>query len=160
MDGLFDEVEGLDLLLPYMVKSPLNVLHLYDVKNTYRYRSSLKKIFDLMPFTEDGNALKQYVNKHEDVYSHIDSAASRVLSLLLDLDLSVQSRDEERKGENNVCEAIRQIKEEGRMEGRAEGKAEGMVLAFDEMGLSSEEIAQRIGITLQEVEKYLSQLQS
>ena len=163
LDGLFENLEGLELLLPYMVKAPLNVLHLYDVKNTYRYRSSLKKIFDLMPFTEDGNALKQYVNKHEEVYSHIDSAASRVLSLLLDLDLSVQSRDEERKGENNVCEAIRQIKEEGRMEGRAEGKAEGkaegMALAYNEMGLSPEEIAERIGITLQEVEKYLSQLQ-
>jgi len=136
------------LLLPYMVKAPLNVLHLYDVKNTYQYRSSLKKIFDLMPFTEDGNALKQYVNNHEDVYSHIDSAASRVLSMLLDLDLSVQSEDEEKEGENSVCEAIRQIKEEGKVE------------AFYEMGLSPEEIAQRIGITLEEVEKYLSQLQS
>ncbi len=46
-----------------------------------------------MPFTENGNALKQYVSKHEDVYSHIDSATSRVLSMLLDLDLSVQSED-------------------------------------------------------------------
>ncbi len=152
LDGLFENVEGMDLLLPYMVKAPLNVMHLYNVKNTYRYRSSLKKIFDLMPFTEDGKALKQYVSNHEDVYSHIDSAASRVLAVLLDLDMSMQDR--EREGEHNVCEAIRQIKAEG----MAEGKIEGKIEAYNEMGLSPEEIAQKMGISLVEVKGVLEQL--
>lgn len=64
--------------------------------------------------------------------------------------------DEQKEGEGNMCEAIRQMRESS----RAEGKAEGMIEAFYEMGLSPEEIAQRIGITLAEVEKYLSQLQA
>ena len=140
------------MLLPYMVKAPLNVLHLYDAKNTDRYRSSLRKIFDLMPFTEDENELKYFIDTHQEVYSEIDSAAGRVLSMLLDLDLSVQSQNEKKEGGDNVCEAIRQMRESSKAEGRIEAKQEvirNMLLK----NLSCEEIADLTGVALEAVQE-------
>ncbi len=150
LDGLFDRLDGLDVLLPYMVRAPLNILHLYDVKNTYRYRSSLKKIFDLMPFTEDEVELQKYVDAHEEEYSVIDDAASRVLSMLLDLDFSMQYSDGERLGEDNMCEAIRQMRESSKAEGKAEGKAE-VIRNMLGKKLSLEEIADLTGVALEVV---------
>lgn len=115
----------------------------YDVKNTYRYRSSLKKIFDLMPFTEDENALKQYIVTHEENYSAIDSAESRVLSMLLDLELSVQSQGNQKEGEDNMCEAIRQMRESSKAEGKQE-----IIRNMLGKKLSLEEIADLTGVAL------------
>ena len=156
LDGLFEDVEELELLLPYMVRAPLNVLHLYNVKNTERYRSSLKKIFDLMPYIKNGEALQDYMDTHEEEYSAIDSAASRVLASLLDLDLPVQSGNEEKEDGTNMCEAVRQIKESS----KAEGRTEGRIAAYHEMGLSVLEISQKVDLSEEEVIKYLSQQQS
>lgn len=148
LNGLFGNEEGLNSLLPYMVKAPLNLLCLYDVKDTYLYRSSLRKIFDLMPYTEDGEALKEYVNTHELEYSSIDSAASRVLSLLLDMELTVQSKENEKGGGDNMCEAIRQIKESSRAEGRQE-----VILNMLSKNLSLEQIADLTGVALETVQE-------
>lgn len=41
--------------------------------------------------TEDGEIIKEYVDAHEKEYSAINSVASRVLSLLLDLDIYEQT---------------------------------------------------------------------
>lgn len=88
----------------------------------------------------------------EDVYSHIDSAASRVLSMLLDLDLSVQVEDEKKEGENSMCEAIRQIKAEGRAEGKQE-----IIRNMLTKRLSLEEIAELTGVALEIVVEIASQ---
>lgn len=148
LNGLFDDVEGLNFLLLYMVKAPLNLLCLYDVKNTYRYRSSLRKIFDLMPYTKNEDTLKQYIDTHEETYSSIDDATSRVLSMLLDLDLSVQSYSDEKKGEDNMCEAIRQMRESSKAEGRQE-----VILNMISKNLSLEQIADLTGVALETVQE-------
>lgn len=151
LDGLFKRTEYSSMLLSYLVKAPLNLISLYDAKHTEQYRSSLKRIFELMPFTDNGEELVRYVNDHQEEYSAIDHAASRVLSALLDLDLQVQSKNQDEE-ECNVCEAVRQIKENA----KAEGEIKGRIFAYHDMGLSTKEIAQKVGITEQEVETILS----
>ena len=153
LDGLFEDMEGLEMLLPYMVSAPLTVLHLYTVENTELYHSSLRQIFDLMPFTTNGAELENYMNTHEEEYSAIDSAASRVLACLLDLPMKTEG--EEKGDGNNMCDAVRQIKESSKEEGKREGK----IVAYYEMGLSVMEISQKLGISEEEVKKYLSQQQ-
>ena len=66
---------------------------------------------------------------------------------MLDLDLSAQSQDEERLGEDNMCEAIRQMRASSKAEGKAEGKAE-VIRNMLRKKLSFEEIADLTGVAL------------
>lgn len=106
-----------------------------------------------MPFTTKQDALQQYIDMHEEEYSAIDYAASRVLSSLLDLELPMKT-DNALKEEYNVCEAVRQIRESSRLEGRSEGK----IIAYNEMGLSVKEISEKVGIPEEEVVHILKTL--
>ncbi len=81
--------------------------------------------------------------------------------MLLDLDLSTQVEDEKREGENNVCEAIRQIKEEERAEGRDEGRKQAthdVICNMLKKQLSLEEIAELTGVALEEIQEIANNL--
>lgn len=77
--------------------------------------------------------------------------------MLLDLDLSTQVEDEKREGENNVCEAIRQIKEEERAEGRKQATHD-VICNMLKKQLSLEEIAELTGVALEEIQEIANNL--
>lgn len=159
LNGLFEDTDYMDIFAPYMVKAPLNLLSIYDVKNTEKYRSSLRKIFEILPFTESEDDLKDYLAKHQEEYSDIDSAATRVLSLLMDLEIPVAAGQNEEE-DGNMCKAIEEMRQSSKEEGLAEGLATGLAEAKKQIiqnmvgqSLSPEEIADLTGIPLEEVEK-------
>lgn len=67
------------------------------------------------------------------------------------------------KEESNMCEALAEImapeieawQEKAREKGLAEGRAEGRVLAYADVGLSAEEIADKVALSVEEVERIL-----
>lgn len=80
------------------------------------------------------------------------------------------------KEESNMCEALAEImapeievwkqearseglaegRAEGRVQGRAEGRAEGQILAYADLGLTIEEIANKLSLSTQQIEEILS----
>lgn len=144
----------MDDLLPYMVRAPLNLLHIYVLKHTERYHSSLRKIFDLLSFAGDKERLDEYMNEHEQDYSSLYSVSGRMMALLLGLELPVKTGDEAKEAGYNMCEAVRQMRESSRAEGRAEGEEHGkreVVLNMLSKNLSLEQIADLTGVALETV---------
>ncbi|MCM1497937.1 MAG: hypothetical protein NC124_05670 [Clostridium sp.] len=58
-----------------------------------------------------------------------------------------------------MCKAMEDLRNEGRAEGRAEGKAEGMIKAYADMGIPISDIAKKVSLTENEVEKIIQQLE-
>lgn len=150
LDGLFEDTGYADMLEPYMVKAPLNLISIYDVKNTEKYRSSLRKIFDVLPFTEHEEDLRGYLAKHQDEYSDIDRATARVLSLLMDLEIPIETGQNEEE-DGNMCKAIEEMRQSSKAEGLAEGKRQ-IIQNMLQKSLSLEEIADLTGVPLETVQ--------
>ncbi len=146
--GLFDDSGYLDVLLPYMVKASLNLISIYNVKNTERYHSSLRQIFELLPFTESETELNNYLFNHRKEYSNIDRAAGRLLSLLLDLEWTVEVRQSIKEDSIDMCKAIEEMKRSSKAEGE-----QGIVRNMLNKKLSPEEVADLTGVPLETVLK-------
>ena len=63
----------------------------------------------------------------------------------------------------DVCKAMEEIREEERIKGESQGRQEGeqigMVTAYIDMGVSVEEIAGKLHITVGEVNKIIAQIE-
>lgn len=159
LSELFKDTGYMDVFASYMVKAPLNLISIYDVKNTEKYHSSLRKIFEVLPYTESEDDLKGYLAKHEEEYSDIDRAAARVLSLLMDLEIPMITRENEEE-DGNMCKAIEEMRQSSKAEGVAEGLATGLAEAKKQIIqnmlkklLSTEVIADLTGVPLEEVQR-------
>lgn len=68
----------------------------------------------------------------------------------------------EAKGEiKNMCEFLDKVEgrgiEKGIAQGMTQGKVQGKILAYADMGLSKDKIAEKVGITEDEVNKILEE---
>lgn len=153
---LFEENGYTDILSSYMVKAPLNLISIYDVKDTSKYHSSLRQVFELMPFTDDKNAMSEHLDKNREIYSKVDDATARLLSMLLDLDILSKKSEDGKESGFNVCKAVEDMKRDSKEEGIAEGLEEGkreIVLNMLAKKLSPEKIADLTGISLETVKQ-------
>ena len=150
LSGLFGDTGYAKELAPCMVKAPLNLISIYDVKYTEKYHSSLRKIFEILPFVDSKEELEGYLDCHQEEYSSIDSAAARVLSLLMDLEISVKDTQYKEEG-GNMCKAIEEIRQSSRAEGLAEGKQQ-IIQNMLNKGLSPEEVANLTDVPLETVQ--------
>lgn len=66
------------------------------------------------------------------------------------------------KDEIDMCKAVEEIREDGRREGEligeSRGESRGKIMAYMDMGVSIEEIAGKLHITLGEVKKIVAEL--
>ena len=73
----------------------LHVISVYDVEHTEKYTGSLRQVFDLLKYVDDGKAMLSFVEQHDEEYTHLDKVAMRLLSELIDLELPEKA---ERRG--------------------------------------------------------------
>ena len=105
---------------------------------------------------------QKYVDTHEEVLSNMPVRAAAVLNEFCTLDLSEQELEEEEV--IDMCQAVREMKEvsrrEGRIEGRMEGERKGAIrVYYQELDYSVEQIADKLGIEVEEVEKVIQSLE-
>ena len=58
-----------------------------------------------------------------------------------------------------MCRAMEEIREEERIKGESQGRQIGKVIAYIDMGVSVEEIAGKLHITVGEVNKIIAQIE-
>ena len=56
----------------------------------------------------------------------------------------------------NMCNALEELKREGMREGISEGMLQGKIIGRYEDGMSPEEIARKMGLTVQQIEEVLA----
>ena len=111
-----------------------------------------------------------FVEQHDEEYTHLDKAAMRLLSELIDLELPEKAESDE-EVEEGMCKALEEIRamgvEEGEAigeaRGEARGKAKSIIEFAKELGWSTEQTLQRLQEKLdifpEEAKEYLHQYQ-
>lgn len=85
---------------------------------------SLKDIFELLKYVDDGKTMLEFIQKNQDTYSKLDEATGRLLSVLIDMDFPENKAKGEKDGEVDMCKALEEIKKMSEDKGKAEGRAE------------------------------------
>ena len=111
----------------------------------------------LLKYASSMENFQKYVDTHEEVLSNMPVRAAAVLNEFCTLDLSEHELEEEEV--INMCQAVREMKEVSRREGRIEGRMEGAIRVYcQELDYSVEQIADKLGIEVEEVEKVIQSL--
>ena len=160
LTGLFGDISHVEEMLPFMVSSPLNLISVYEVEDTLKYQGSLKTIFELLRYVDDGTAMLEFIQKNKNTYSKLDEATGRILSLLIDMDFPDNKEEGERDGDVDMCKALEEIKKMSEDKGKEEGKAEGIkqgeaiiLLSMLNKGMTYEEISALTDVPLEKVKQ-------
>lgn len=150
LKGLFGASPYLEEMLPFMVAAPLNLISVYDVEDTTKYHGSLKKVFDLLRYTEDKDAMSEYLDSHAEAYSRLDEATARMVAFLLNLDLSDEEEMQLKEGGLDMCKALEDMKKEAEEKGIAVGEIK-IILSMLGKGMSCEEVSSLTDVPLERV---------
>ncbi|MBQ3515891.1 MAG: Rpn family recombination-promoting nuclease/putative transposase [Lachnospiraceae bacterium] len=131
----------------------IRVLDLNNVKDFSAFRTGLRTIFEFYSCRKDKERLKEYLVTHREDVRVLDEESRFLLGTITKekrlLERLNRERDKEfEKKENDMCQAIQEMIDEGREEGiligKAEGKAESIVYLLNQKGELSKKVKERI----------------
>ena len=139
------------------VDFPINLIDIRRLEDTSMFQTDVKHVFDFIRCAENKEQLYELVS-NEPYYRAMDVDAYEVVSMYTNSKELVGMKEYEGKdGKRDVCQAIKDLIEDGRQEGIKEGMAEGIEQnklenARNLLGLLSDEIiAEKIGLPLERV---------
>ncbi len=91
------------------------------------YGNTLGPIFLSLKSAHSANELKAVMRRYEDLFDSVSEETFDVINSVLNLGITYNKNM--KGGTINMCNAIQEIREEGRLEGRLEGRQEGMATA-------------------------------
>ena len=111
-------------------------------------KSSLSIVMGLLKCADSKTEFQDYVDKHSDIFRNLSYDAAAVISEYC----SIEITDEEISGKEvvDVCKAVEEI--------RKEGEDRGKIMAYMDMGVSMEEIAAKLKITLGEIKEIADEI--
>ena len=146
MDLHDDSLRNLIVDYPLYLIAPAQM----DDADFSKFRTSLGPVLKFIKYSKEKNKIKQLLT--EDAYKHLDCMAAKVLRSCTHIKLEL----DEKKEEINMCQAIDELIEDGRMEGQAEGRMnERKVIALKllkEPAFTLTKIEELTGLSEQEVE--------
>ncbi|MBQ7766156.1 MAG: Rpn family recombination-promoting nuclease/putative transposase [Lachnospiraceae bacterium] len=137
----------------------IRVLDLNNVKDFSAFRTSLRTIFEFYSCRKDKGRLKEYLVTHREEVKVLDEESRFLLGTITKekrLLERLKSEKELKKKEEDMCQAIQEMidegreegiligKAEGKIEGKAEGKAESIVYLLNQKGQLSKKAKERI----------------
>ena len=139
------------------VDFPINLIDIRRLEDTSMFQTDVKHVFDFIRCAENKEQLYELVS-NEPYYRAMDEDAYEVVSMYTNSKELVGIKEYEGKdGKRDVCQAIKDLIEDGRQEGIKEGMAEGIEQnklenARNLLGLLSDEIiAEKIGLPLERI---------
>ena len=126
----------------------IHIVKIREFENTDVFRTDVKQVFDFIRCSGDRKELAELV-QNDKAYQTMEEDAYDVVTQYVKADELIQVKDEYRgkDGKVNMCQALKELIEEGREEGRASGLADGraaairdVVIRMIEKGKSNEEI--------------------
>ncbi len=106
---------------------PIHILEMRSFADVELFQSDLREVFGFFQRSEDKNAVRQFVEERKEQFECLDEDAYDMIAALTKTREFVEKKEEYREEGSgiNMCRAIRELIEDGRIEGRAEGMAEG-----------------------------------
>ena len=129
-ESLHDMLDWTDVpekLKQFVSDYPIHVIKIREFENTDVFTTDVKQVFDFIRCSGDRQALAKLVQKDE-AYQAMKEDAYEVATRYVNAEELIQVKDEYRgkDGKVNMCQALKELIEDGRAEGRAEGRALGL----------------------------------
>lgn len=99
------------------------------------FQSNMREIMRYIKYSKDKKALSRVVSQ-EQRFKSVERNAVEIMNAATGSNLKIS----EGKESVDVCIAIQEIREEGKIEGKIEGKLEGAIIFAKEMGIPSDQV--------------------
>lgn len=127
---------------------PIHLLEVRKYQRIEEFRTDLQQVFGFLQLENNKEALKLYVNRHEEVFRNLSDDAYDMISVMTHSDELMECRDDfEQEDRGDMCQAIKEMIEDGRQEGRLEGRQEGIKAFIElcqELGISKEDTLRKL----------------
>lgn len=125
---------------------PVYVLDVRHFSESEQLKSDARVVFGFLQRQNDIRLLRKYMEENKEEFSDLQEDAYDMISILSNSKELIECKEEfiEGEGKYNMCEAIKQMKEEGKLEGKGLGKAEAILELLEMSGKVSEERKQKI----------------
>lgn len=97
-----------------------NLFSIIDAEKLPKYKTELNELFNLLRMRNDGEGMRELVENNI-AYKNIDEETAGMMSEFANIELPGKRKD----GGYDMCKAVLDLKNEGRMEGIEEGREEG-----------------------------------
>ena len=127
---------------------PLHILEVRYFQGTDRFKTDLREVFGFIKRAGSKAEIRSFTEERREQFEHLDEDAYDMIAVLTGSEELQEKKDKNREegGTINMCQAIREMVEEGKLEGKIEGKLEGklegeekmarLVLALQQTGAS------------------------
>lgn len=157
--------EQTDELENFFADYPMNLICVNELEDFSGFTTGLKELFALMACRKDKRKMNEFLQTHEE-YKRLDEETAEVISGIMGVENFMKNKDQyQEEGKYNMCQAIREMWEDGLNEGISRGLSQGLsqglergvalsaaVLRLIRSGISDNEaIASRCKATVEEV---------
>lgn len=125
-NNLHDMLNLSDEIVPYVNNYHLNTFDYHDYENYEQFNTELKIFFEALASSKDKVRLRSVFEKEKTVRTDTANMIATYLNIKNINKYMVKENDNE-EGKVNMCKAIDDLINDGRVEGREEGRAEGLI---------------------------------
>lgn len=156
---MMDFGEDADGFSKYFADYPFRLYCVNEEQDFYVFHNDVRSVFELLPLRKDKKRLKEKLESNKE-YAHMNEDCLEFLSVVMDSPRLWKDREKYMSKdtvENNqiemegydVCQAIRELIEDGRQEGKLEGRLEGKKEGrMEALKLSVENLMKSLSISL------------
>ena len=125
---------------------PIHLLEIRKYEQLDKFHTDIQYVFGFLQREMDKEELKTYVHQHREFFSQLTTDAYDVISVISHSKMLIDRKNEfeAEGGEYNMCRAIEEMIEEGKIEGKIEGHSQMLLLLLEKFGQVSEELKDRI----------------
>lgn len=168
-DGARELYELLDLTdIPEELRGAVSNyrIHVCEVKkfqNTGVFKTDLKQVFDCIRYAEDKEKMYELIMK-DPAYREMNEDTYDLIAEYMGTNQLMEDKKYVEEGKVNMCKAIEEMIQDGRMEGISQGIEQGikaLVETCKELGISKEDTLNRVegkfAVTKEAAEKYVKE---
>lgn len=132
----------------YFADYPMRLICVNDFADYTGFKTSLKAVFALLPFRRNRKGLKKMLEENPE-YQKMDEETARTVSVLMGIKDFTEKQEQYKEEEGyNMCQAIQEMIEEGRMEGQIKEQERGIhiltQLLSRDSGVEKKEIVDKL----------------
>jgi len=126
LHDMLDWTDVPEKLKMFVSDYPIHVIKIREFENTEVFQTDVKQVFDFIRCSGDRKALAELI-QNDKAYQAMEEDAYEVVTQYVKADELIQVKDEYKgkDGKVNMCQALKELIEDGRAEGRASGLADG-----------------------------------
>lgn len=134
------------ILQKYVSNYRINLVDAGNIKELENFHTDLQEIFGMLQCRQNKVQLLNYVKSKEQYFRHLDEETYQVLQEFLQSERILKQEIKKEEGEEQIdmCKALEDLYQDGIEQGIESGIERGAVETYQEMGVSKEEVVERI----------------